>query len=197
MQLAVKEFKSDIQKLLVEISIWYLLILYINIKVDNWWSLYISTWDITCLYLKNSTILLGINIQWLLVVFIYQSLLCRLFLIYWTFSPISFNRYDGFGKAKHYTKGGPPVCFVEFKVSNSFDMLILHVLIIVGFNTILILSVMFTIETNCNCHFESKIFRLFNLEGPSIKIESQQLSNNCSNLSSWMSLIIHTVRVFK
>ena len=31
--------------------------------------------------------------------------------------PISLNRYDGFGKAKHYTKGGPPVCFVEFKVS--------------------------------------------------------------------------------
>ena len=32
--------------------------------------------------------------------------------------PISLNRYDGFGKAKHYTKGGPPVCFVEFKVRN-------------------------------------------------------------------------------
>ena len=25
-------------------------------------------------------------------------------------------RCDGFGKAKQYTKGGPPVCFVEFKV---------------------------------------------------------------------------------
>jgi len=28
------------------------------------------------------------------------------------------HRYDGFGKAKQYTKGGPPVCFVEFKVSD-------------------------------------------------------------------------------
>ncbi|XP_065884092.1 uncharacterized protein [Dysidea avara] len=26
-----------------------------------------------------------------------------------------FEKYDGFGKAKQYTKGGPPVCFVEFK----------------------------------------------------------------------------------
>jgi len=30
----------------------------------------------------------------------------------------SLSRYDGFGKAKQYTKGGPPVCFVEFKVSD-------------------------------------------------------------------------------
>lgn len=29
---------------------------------------------------------------------------------------VSLHRYDGFGKAKHYAKGGPPVCFVEFKV---------------------------------------------------------------------------------
>ena len=38
------------------------------------------------------------------------------------------HRYDGFGKAKQYTKGGPPVCFVEFKVSDYAAANISHTL---------------------------------------------------------------------